>query len=166
MLICSQASAQLLPIRTYGYREGLNTNSINTVFRDSRGMLWVGTFNGVNWYDGSRFIQPRMTTPSGQIYVNNFIEDSQHSIWITTFYSGLYQWKDGRFTNWLVDPHSLESTANNVFDLVEIKKDQYLVATDFNVYLFDGHSFKPLMLPIPGSGDRLIQSPSAIKTIS
>ena len=56
MLPRSRPYAQLLPIRNYTTRQGLNTNSINAILRDSRGMLWVGTYNGPNLYDGARFL--------------------------------------------------------------------------------------------------------------
>ena len=39
---------QLLPIRDYTTREGLNANAVTAILRDSRGLLWVGTYNGVN----------------------------------------------------------------------------------------------------------------------
>jgi ligand-binding sensor domain-containing protein len=136
-------SAQLLPIRNYTMKEGLNANAIYAILRDSRGMLWVGTYNGVNWYDGSRFIQPVMRTRTGQIYVTHFLEDSAHTVWITTWYSGLYKYSNGRFTNYLPDTVLLGSRANSIFDLLELGSGRYLAATDMGVWVFDGHRFTP-----------------------
>jgi signal transduction histidine kinase/ligand-binding sensor domain-containing protein len=135
------ALAQLLPIRNYTVKEGLNANAIYAILRDSKGVLWVGTYNGVNWYDGSRFIQPAMSTRSGQIYVTNFKEDSSRQVWVTTWYSGIYKFADGRFTNYLPDTAKLESQSNSVFDWLELGGGRYLAATDHNAWLFDGHTF-------------------------
>ena len=128
--------AQLLPIRNYTTREGLNTNSISAILRDSRGILWVGTYNGVNWYDGDRFFQPPMHTRTGQIYVTNFLEGKNRNVWVTSWYSGLYKYADGRFTNYLIDTIHLESQSNSTFDLLELDSAHFLVATDRNLWLF------------------------------
>src|SRR5882757_679168 len=133
-------SAQLLPIRNYTTREGLNTNSIGLLLRDSRGILWVGTYNGVNWYDGARFIQPEMHTRSGQIYVTNFLEDKDNKVWVTSWYSGMYKYDDGRFTNYLIDTIHLESQSNSMFDLLQLDPAHYLVATDRNAWIFSDSS--------------------------
>ncbi|HEX5150499.1 MAG TPA: two-component regulator propeller domain-containing protein [Parafilimonas sp.] len=39
----------------YTTREGLSNNIISYVFQDSRGLLWVGTSNGLNYFDGVTF---------------------------------------------------------------------------------------------------------------
>ena len=37
--------------------EGLSNNSVRSIFRDSRGFLWIGTESGLNKYDGYSFRQ-------------------------------------------------------------------------------------------------------------
>ncbi|MCE4566806.1 hypothetical protein INQ51_20965 [Maribellus sp. CM-23] len=39
--------------------EGLNTNSVNCVWQDQKGFLWVGTENGIQRFDGRKFIRFR-----------------------------------------------------------------------------------------------------------
>ncbi|HVV06655.1 MAG TPA: two-component regulator propeller domain-containing protein, partial [Puia sp.] len=135
--------AQLLPIRNYTIKEGLSSNNIYAVLRDTRGILWVGTNNGVSCYDGDRFFQPPMDTRTGQIYVTNFFEDHEHNIWVTSWYNGLYRYKDGGFVNYLPDIAHLEAQANNTFDMVEWSPGRYIVATDKNVWLFDDPASGP-----------------------
>lgn len=137
LLLALTCPAQLLPIRNYTIKEGLNSNNIYAILRDTRGILWVGTNNGVSCYDGDRFFQPSMTTRTGQIYVTNFFEDHEHNIWVTSWYNGLYKYKDGRFINYLPDSADLEAQANNTFDMTEWSPGHYIVATDKNVWLFD-----------------------------
>lgn len=136
--------AQLLPIRNYTTREGLNANSINTILRDTKGMLWVGTYNGVNWYDGARFLQPQMSTHSGQIYVMHFMEDRHGQVWIATWYSGLYKYADGRFRNYLPDSANISNQSNSITDIAELDSGWYLAGTDHNAWLFDGTHFSLL----------------------
>ena len=39
--------------------DGLNTNKINHIFQDSKGFLWIGTENGIQRFDGRKFINFR-----------------------------------------------------------------------------------------------------------
>ncbi len=36
--------------------DGLNTNSINCIWQDKKGFLWIGTENGIQRYDGRKFV--------------------------------------------------------------------------------------------------------------
>lgn len=40
----------------FSRNEGLNTNSINCVWQDKKGFLWIGTQNGIQRFDGRKFI--------------------------------------------------------------------------------------------------------------
>src|SRR6185503_8376678 len=143
LLLALTCPAQLLPIRNYTIKEGLSSNNIYAVLRDTRGILWVGANNGVSCYDGDRFFQPPMDTRTGQIYVTSFFEDHERNIWVTSWYNGLYRYKDGGFVNYLPDSAHLEAQANNTFDMVEWSPGQYIVATDKNVWLFDDTASGP-----------------------
>ncbi len=39
----------------YDGRDGLNSNDISAVAKDNRGLMWIGTFKGLNIYDGYTF---------------------------------------------------------------------------------------------------------------
>jgi len=39
--------------------DGLNTNKVNCVWQDKKGFLWIGTENGIQRFDGSKFINFR-----------------------------------------------------------------------------------------------------------
>lgn len=58
VLISSSISgyAQLshFPIQTLSINNGLSQSSVTTVMKDHRGFLWVGTYDGLNRYDGKQ----------------------------------------------------------------------------------------------------------------
>lgn len=43
-------------IATYSIKNGLSNNTVNAVIKDDRGFLWIGTSEGLNRFDGSRFL--------------------------------------------------------------------------------------------------------------
>lgn len=66
--------------------KGLSSNSIEHVFEDSRGFLWISTANGLNRFDGYEFKQfhysqtDSLTLPTGR--VKGVSEDSLGRIWV------------------------------------------------------------------------------------
>lgn len=65
--------------------QGLSFNQVNTIFQDSRGFMWFGTFNGLNKYDGYTFtVYTVIAGDSTSIPVrlaNTLYEDSNGDIW-------------------------------------------------------------------------------------
>ncbi|MGB9006299.1 MAG: CARDB domain-containing protein, partial [Candidatus Aminicenantales bacterium] len=64
---------------------GLSSNSISSIFVDSRGAVWVGTNDGLNRYDGQSWQTFTQTDglPASEILSIN--EDSQGAVWILRF---------------------------------------------------------------------------------
>ena len=67
---------------------GLSSNQINTIFKDSRGYLWIGTLNGLNRYDGYSCRIFRKTNEKRGSIINNNInqifEDYRNRLFIIT----------------------------------------------------------------------------------
>jgi ligand-binding sensor domain-containing protein len=49
------ARAERLPLKYYTVADGLPSNIINRIFRDSRGFLWFCTNEGLSRFDGYTF---------------------------------------------------------------------------------------------------------------
>ncbi|MET0645303.1 MAG: two-component regulator propeller domain-containing protein [Pyrinomonadaceae bacterium] len=52
--------AERLPVRVYTTAEGLSSSAVNWVMRDSRGLLWFGTRDGLSRFDGQEFTSYRV----------------------------------------------------------------------------------------------------------
>ena len=140
----SGASSQVLPFKNYGIKDGLSTPFIYAAIKDNRGLLWIGTPYGVNWFDGTKFYYPSIPSAAGQLYVTQFFKDDNGDIWILSFYNGIYKFSNGHFTNFLPDTARLESNANNVFDMVQLDALHYAIATDEGAFVFDGKKFSAI----------------------
>jgi signal transduction histidine kinase/ligand-binding sensor domain-containing protein len=79
--------------RTYLFKNinkehGLSNNSIQSVYKDRKGFLWVGTIDGLNRYDGYRFkhyqrIEGDTTTLRDNL-ITNIFEDTSGKLWISS----------------------------------------------------------------------------------
>jgi signal transduction histidine kinase/ligand-binding sensor domain-containing protein/DNA-binding NarL/FixJ family response regulator len=69
-------------------REGLPNNTITCLYQDSRGFIWIGTYNGLARYDGYHFKifkYDRLDNFSlSNNRINNIFEDSKGYLWICT----------------------------------------------------------------------------------
>ena len=53
LILYSQSN--YLKIDHISVEQGLSTNVVTNIFKDSHGLMWFGTRNGLNSYDGYRF---------------------------------------------------------------------------------------------------------------
>ena len=77
----------------FSTEQGLSQNSIVRMLQDSRGFLWICTFDGLNRYDGYQFKIFRHIPGDSTSLSNNKIlsicEDESGDIWIGTYGGGL-----------------------------------------------------------------------------
>jgi signal transduction histidine kinase/ligand-binding sensor domain-containing protein len=66
--------------------QGLPDNSINFIFQDSRGFLWLATNHGLSRYDGRSFKNYTTLGKNGitDMVVNSITEDKEGNIWFGT----------------------------------------------------------------------------------
>lgn len=74
-------------------QNGLSHNKVNCVLQDQRGFIWMGTDDGLNRYDGRRFVVFRhepgnKASISGNI-ITDLVEDEKGVLWIATSDGGL-----------------------------------------------------------------------------
>ena len=84
----------------YTSRDGLPGESMNEVFQDSRGYLWIGTFNGVVRYDGARFrVFPQEMGLDLQVRSANVITEADDgAVWIGTNGDGVVRFTGEKAT--------------------------------------------------------------------
>ena len=84
-------------MKHYTVEDGLPSNNVYTVYRDSKGFLWFGTEKGIARYNGIKF--EVFTTddglPDNEIFL--FLEDPLGRLWLATYNGELCFYKDGIF---------------------------------------------------------------------
>ncbi|MGK0421304.1 MAG: signal transduction histidine kinase/ligand-binding sensor domain-containing protein [Polaribacter sp.] len=72
--------------------EGLSQNTIKSIIQDSNGFIWVGTYNGINKYDGYSMVHYNFSNDVNSLSSNIIIslfEDKDGYIWAGTTDAGL-----------------------------------------------------------------------------
>ena len=58
----------------YTVQDGLVANPVRCVFQDSKGFIWVGTFDGLSRYDGYKFTNYTSVNGLSHNFINSIIE--------------------------------------------------------------------------------------------
>ncbi len=109
--------------------DGLSQATVNSIFQDSRGFLWVGTEDGLNRFDGYNFkIYTHKDNEPNTISnnrINDIIEDENGNLWIGTT-NGL------NFYNRATDTFKAfrDSSRFNNFTKLHIEKNHILLASE------------------------------------
>ena len=78
---------------------GLPNNSARVISQDHGGRIWIGSNNGLLWYDwfwGIDFYAYNTKYGLSDTFVSAICEDGDGNLWVGT-YSGLNRFRDGRF---------------------------------------------------------------------
>lgn len=68
--------------------DGLSQTTINDIYQDKQGYMWIGTSYGLNRYDGKKFKVYKyndgkeVTIPSN--FICKIVEDNQENLWVAT----------------------------------------------------------------------------------
>lgn len=111
-------------VENYSIEDGLSQNTVNCIFQSSDGIIWIGTQDGLNEFDGYKFntfkYNPNDSSSISSNYINDITEDNNGDIIIATK-DGITIWE--RYQNnflWLQnDPSDPNSISNdNVFQVL------------------------------------------------
>lgn len=121
-----------VPYRSYSVKNGFITDNIYSVFRDSKGLMWYGTDNGILQFDGTTF--KTFTTqdglPDNEIF--NFYEDLDGRIWFASFNGNLGYYFQGKCFN-QTNTSSLNNDNHLSFiSIIETQRDSSLLFLYFD----------------------------------
>ncbi|WP_081772781.1 two-component regulator propeller domain-containing protein [Prevotella sp. MA2016] len=135
--------------KTLGIVDGLRSNAVTSLLADSRGYLWIGTYQGLNRYDGH---QVKIRFPESSIpqlhevfdqTITSIEEDAAGHIWIETE-SGSYSIYDTRIAQFNANPlqllHSLGMHFNGAFKVKVGAKGALWVLTEHGIFRYDYHT--------------------------
>jgi len=157
LIFCLQAYPLLsqkpsLHFNQLSVNDGLSNSTVYEIYKDSRGFMWFGTYNGLNKYNGYKFTvdyhNPMdSTTISGNCVLEIF-EDHKNNFWIGTAFNGLnlLNRKTGEFKRFTADSTNPSSLSNNdIRSIYEDSENNLWIGTaggGLNLYNRQNNSFK------------------------
>lgn len=140
LLFLEIAFAQTIPSKNITINDGLPSNGIKCFYKDSRGLMWIGTDAGLCCYDGTSYKVYNETNGLKYSNIWSIAEDKDNNLWISLYGSGLAKFDGKKFTyfdkkNGLIN--------NNIRKIYYSKKHSCLIlGTENGLSLFDGKHFK------------------------
>lgn len=149
------SAAQQVRFTRYGIREGLSNETVNCLYKDSGGFLWVGTDFGLNRFDGVRFEKwfhkPGDSSSLLSNKINSITEDRQQKLWVGTDKGiAVYDTKAGSFSSYT----KIEAGNKIIGDLSQVKTfcdrdgDVWIGSSSGYIFLYRQSERKFYVMPV------------------
>lgn len=109
--------------------DGLSQSVVNVIFQDRLGLMWIGTQDGLNRYDGREITSFKFNPEQPGSICGNFIqaiyEDDQGIMWVGTFGGGLnrYDPHTEQFSCYLPDPEQSNAISHPTVSSIALADD-------------------------------------------
>ena len=131
---------------------GLSNSSVNTIFQDSENLLWIGTWDGLNRYDGNGFNIFRPELDNENSLTNQVIlkidEDSTGHIWVLTMHGiNRYDKKSNTFKRYYFSRKDKPPFSESEFNMaLDGSKTVFCAVKDWGIGYFNGDDFQLLKI--------------------
>jgi len=121
---------------------GLSQNSVHAIFRDRDGLMWIGTQDGLNSFDGKNFTiyKPRINDSSSisDQFILSIIEDSNGFLWVGTRH-GLNKLdkRTGKFRRFFVSENEQTVFQSTYESIYQGEKNRLIFLQNKRLYCID-----------------------------
>lgn len=141
--IVSIAQPHQFQFRKLTIDDGLSSSTTISIFQDYIGFIWIGTYDGLNRYDGTSFtIYKNIKNDTASIpenHIRSIFQSKKNELFIGT-HLGLsrYDRDKNTFHTYLYDPSSpFYQNGFSVFNIVEDNEGTLWMATDFGIVTYN-----------------------------
>lgn len=122
--------------------DGLSQSTVQIIFQDSKGYIWMGTNDGLNRYNGYEMEIYKSDNEEKNIisdnYILNITEDKKGFLWVSTCYGlSKISVEDGRVKNYFSSLGSGNLPSNFVNCVLVTKDNTILVGTSSGVAVYN-----------------------------
>ena len=132
----------------YTVNDGLSQHSVTSIIQDQNQMLWIGTFDGLNRFDGRKFISYRHlpnkpnSLASNRILTLHYTDDNELWILYANNKVGRYDYQTNEFHNYNIENTKGSDLGNLAHSLISI--DTHLIVS---------RNGNPIFIPRNKNGD-------------
>jgi signal transduction histidine kinase/ligand-binding sensor domain-containing protein/CheY-like chemotaxis protein/AraC-like DNA-binding protein len=147
-------------IKYLGGDQGLSNNSVTSIYKDAYGFMWIGTVDGLNRYDGTRFWPYRNIVENSASIIDNRINKIaglSNKIFVGTS-QGLvyYNYNDAKFHSVLYENGESRKVSTITFSISTLdinRKGTVIIGTNGSgLFTFNPGEKAAHPLKIPGPG--------------
>ncbi|TVQ84078.1 MAG: hybrid sensor histidine kinase/response regulator [Bacteroidetes bacterium] len=142
--------------------DGLSNSAVTSIYRDKRGFMWFGTWDGLNRYDGKNIktfypdIQDKNAISNNIIW--HMLEDKHGKFWIVTE-NGINQYSHDleNFSNWFTGYPEITSREQSLKAQVGFDGNIWVSAFGLGLFRFNPVSGNFEEVTIPGLADSFLK---------
>lgn len=131
--------------------DGLSNSSVNVAYQSSNGLLWFGTWDGLNIYNSRDFktFKPQLNNSKSisNNIIRDIVEENKNIYWVTTDLGiNRFNINSSKFDSYFVDESGQNSFNENSFFISKNSRNQiFAVISNNSVYFYDDkvHNFIP-----------------------
>lgn len=127
-------------VKVFTKKDGLNNDSVNVIYRDPEGTLWLGGNTGITRVDeGWKFTPYSISYDTSGLIpdVWSLFVDSKKRMWVGTYKGGLYTFDNGNFVR---KNSEMKLHADSYFGICEDRMSNLYFATLDGLYIWNGQS--------------------------
>ena len=133
-------SQDMSRFHSYSVKDGLSDNRVYNIVQDDRGFIWIGTANGLNFFDGNKFTV--YNTNNSKLKDNQIYEIKKartHELLLATGYGAILLDTRTAIMKLFTVPSipQLAEPSNTVRHIAYTSKDEIILGTYLGVYVFD-----------------------------
>ena len=136
------SQGQTVYTKNFTIEDGLPSNIVRAVFKDSRGIMWIGTGAGLCRFNGREFKVYNSSNGLGAENIFDITEDNQGNLWIGAMGEGISKFDGIKFTNYTTKNGLLCNDVRRVW--WSKKFNILLIGTNKGCSVFDGIRFYSL----------------------
>jgi len=141
LLLASSTFSYRINVHSISRREGLSNGAVNTIAMDAEGYVWLGTWNGLNRYDGSHIISYLPGSVPNAIHnhvVRELYPTTDGSIWMLTNRGvGFYDNALSRFHSFFTNESEQINYENDISVCLTADQKIYAAVYRYGIFTFN-----------------------------
>lgn len=144
-------------------KNGLSQNTVYAMVQDQQGFMWIATEDGLNRFDGEKFVHYRHSANNRHSIADNLIRkvfvDKSNTLWVGT-QNGLsrYNAKQDNFDNYLANTEDNHALLDNIiWDIYQDNKNNIFISTGTGLHSYNTQQDDFDRIRIQGSDQKLTE---------
>ena len=159
------AQSPTIPLKYLGVESGLSNNVVNSLYLDNYGFMWMGTYDGLNRYDGYHFKVFRNVWGDGHSLVNNHITvltgDGKNRVWVGTQKGvSYYDYGDSKFHQLVYLDNGKKTELSHAVNSIAVSQASvvYVATEEKGLFMLDKNNGTAKRIPLGKNFDFTVKA--------